>query len=126
LAPYHIINEKEKILDFGAGGGIASIPLKIFKPNINLHLLESRKKPIIFLEHINLLMDFNFTTINKFVLNRAELEEKYDWVFVRAVNPEQIPKGIASKILYYGKYTGDKFSCLEKAFLKKNTISILT
>ncbi len=125
LTSYHIIKEGEKILDFGAGGGIASIPLKIFKPGINLHLLESKKKPVIFLEHINLLLDLNFKIIKNFVLKKADLEEEYDWVFIRAVNPEQIPKGIANKILYYGKYAGDKFSCQEKISFKNNVISIL-
>jgi 16S rRNA (guanine527-N7)-methyltransferase len=125
LTPYHIIKEGEKILDFGAGGGIASIPLKIFKPNINLYLLEAKKKPVIFLEHINLLLDLNFKTINIFALKKADLKEEYDWVFVRAVNPEQIPKGIAKKILYYGKYTGDKFSCQEKISFKNSVISLL-
>jgi 16S rRNA (guanine527-N7)-methyltransferase len=125
LTPYHIIKKGEKILDFGAGGGIASIPLKILKPEITLHLLEAKKKPVIFLEHINLLLSLEAETTNKFVLKRGDLEEEYDWVFVRAVNPEQIPKGIANKMLYYGKYTGDKFTCQEKILFKKNIISVL-
>jgi 16S rRNA (guanine527-N7)-methyltransferase len=125
LTPYHIIKEQEKILDFGAGGGIASIPLKIFKPGINLHLLESKKKPVIFLEHIKMLLGLNFKTINKFTLNRDNLEEEYDWAFVRAVSPEQIPKGVAKKILYYGTYTGDKFYCKEKRVFKNNVVSVL-
>jgi 16S rRNA (guanine(527)-N(7))-methyltransferase RsmG len=125
LTPYHIINEGEKILDFGAGGGIASIPLKIFKPETKLHLLESKKKPVIFLEHINLLLGLGAQIINNFVLNKDDLKEEYDWVFVRAVNPEQIPKGIANKMLYYGKYTGEKFVCQEKMSFEKNIISVL-
>jgi 16S rRNA (guanine(527)-N(7))-methyltransferase RsmG len=125
LIPYDLIDEGEKILDFGAGGGIASIPLKILKPNINLHLLESKNKLIIFLEHINLLLGLNLKIINKFVLKKNDLEEEYNWVFVRAVNPEQIPEDIAEKILYYGKYSGDKFTCKKKLLFETNTISIL-
>ncbi len=126
LIPCRIIKEGEKILDFGAGGGIASIPLKIFKPDITLHLLESKNKPVIFLEHINLLFSLNVKIIKRFVRRKNDLEEKYNWVFVRAVNPEQIPRGLADKILYYGRYTGEKFNCKETIDFKENAITILT
>lgn len=125
LVPYRVIKEGEKILDFGAGGGIASVPLKIFKPNISLHLLESKNKPAIFLEHINQLLSLNVKIIKRFVNKKKDIEEKYDWVFIRAVNPEQTPRDIAYKILYYGRYTGEKFICKETIDFKENTISIL-
>jgi len=125
LIPIKIIGEDEKILDFGAGGGLASIPLKIFKEQITLHLLESKNKPIVFLEHISLLLDLDLKIINKFVRKKEDIEEQYNWVFVRAVNTEQIPQGLASKILYYGKYTGDKFKLKKELSFKENIISIL-
>ena len=126
LIPCRLINEGDKILDFGAGGGIASIPLKIFKPNITLHLLESKNKPVVFLDHINLLLGLDMKIIKKFAQKKNDLEEEYNWIFVRAVNPEQIPGNLAEKILYYGKYTGDKFTCKEKIVFNDRTISILT
>jgi 16S rRNA (guanine527-N7)-methyltransferase len=126
LIPCLLINEGEKILDFGAGGGIASIPLKIFKPKITLHLLEAKNRPIVFLDHINLLLGLDLKIIKKYAQNKKDLEEEYDWIFARAVNPEQIPESLAEKILYYGKYTGGKFICKEKIAFNDSTISILT
>jgi 16S rRNA (guanine527-N7)-methyltransferase len=126
LLPCGIIKEGEKILDFGAGGGIASIPLKILKEQIKLYLLEPKKKPAAFLEYISFSLDLNLKIIQTFVRKAEDVGEQYDWIFARAVNPERIPKGIAAKILYYGKYTGDKFNCKEEIIFREITISILT
>jgi len=126
LIPCKIVNKGEKILDFGAGGGIASIPLKILEPQTILHLVESKGKPVTFLEHISLLLNLDLKVINKFVSTPEDLKESYDWLFVRAVNPKKIPQGLASKILYYGKYTGDKFKLKKELSFKGNIISILT
>jgi len=126
LLPCGTIKEGEKILDFGAGGGIASIPLKIFKERITLHLLEPKNKPVAFLEYISFSLDLNLKIIKTFVRKAEDIEEKYDWVFVRAVNPEQIPKGLAAKVLYYGKYTGAVFRLKEELIFKGNIISVLT
>jgi 16S rRNA (guanine527-N7)-methyltransferase len=125
LLPYEIINKGEKILDFGAGGGVASIPLKIFKPDIRLHLLESKRKPVAFLEHINQLLNLDLGITNKFVQKKEDIDERFDWIFVRAVNPDEIPKGISSKILYYGEYSGEKFVCKRKIKPGDNSISVL-
>jgi 16S rRNA (guanine527-N7)-methyltransferase len=126
LLPYKTIKKKERVLDFGAGGGVASIPLKIFKPDIRLCLLEAKKKPVIFLEHINLLLDLDLSIIKKFVEKKEDIDERFDWIFVRAVNPEDIPRGIYEKILYYGEYAGDKFICERKIKKGDNSLSVLT
>ncbi len=125
LLPYKIIKKKEKVLDFGAGGGVASVPLKIFKPDIRLCLLEAKKKPVVFLEHINLLLDLDLTIIKKFAKKKEDIGELFDWVFVRAVNPEVIPKDIYERILYYGEYTGDKFICERRIKNANNSLSVL-
>lgn len=125
LIPCGIIKQGEKILDFGAGGGIASVPLKIFKDGITLHLLEPKNKPVSFLEYISFSLDLNLKIIEAFVRKEGDIEERYDWVFARAVSPEQIPKGLAPKVLYYGKYAGDIFRITEEISFKGNTISVL-
>jgi 16S rRNA (guanine527-N7)-methyltransferase len=125
LIPYEIISGNEKILDFGAGGGIAGIPLKIFKPGIELHLLESKHKPVIFLEYIASLLNLNIKILNKFVRSAKDIEESYDWVLVRALDPEKIPKETGRRIIYYGKYTGDKLTCKNELNRKDKTVSIL-
>jgi 16S rRNA (guanine(527)-N(7))-methyltransferase RsmG len=125
LIPCKLVENSEKVLDFGAGGGIASIPLKIFKPKTHLHLVESKTRSVVFLEHISALLNLDLKIVNKFIKKPEDLDEQYDWVFVRAVNPEKIPHGIAERILYYGKYAGDIFSLKEELSFKGNTISVL-
>jgi 16S rRNA (guanine527-N7)-methyltransferase len=125
LIPYEIISGNEKILDFGAGAGIAGIPLKIFKPGIELHLLESKHKTVIFLEYIASALNLNLKILNKFVRSAEDIEESYDWVLVRALDPEKIPEGTGRRIIYYGKYTGDKLTCTNELNRKDKTISIL-
>jgi 16S rRNA (guanine527-N7)-methyltransferase len=125
LIPYEIINDNEKILDFGAGGGIAGIPLKIFKPGITLHMVESKHKPVIFLEYITSLLNLNIKIIQKFVRNAKDIEESYDWVLVRALDPDKIPEDTGRRILYYGKYTGVKFTIKNELNRKDNIVSIL-
>ena len=125
LLPYETIKKGEKILDFGAGGGVASIPLKIFKPGIQLYLLEAKKKPVVFLEHINLLLNLDLHIINKFAKKKEDIDERFDWIFVRGVNPKDIPGGIYEKILYHGEYAGDKFICEKKIKKGGNSFSIL-
>ena len=125
LIPVNIVKDGVKVLDFGAGGGIASIPLKIFKPGIKLHLLEAKRKPLPFLEHISLLLNLKLKIHNKYVKKKGDLEEKYDWTFVRGVNPEKVPRELADKTLYYGKYNGEKFKLQEEKEFNGNIISVL-
>ena len=125
LSSYKLVNKAEKILDFGAGGGVASIPLKIFKPKIRLYLLEAKRKPAAFLEHIGLLLKLDLNIINKFAQKKEDIDEQFDWIFVRAVNPEAIPKGASRKILYYGEYSGEKFTCKRKVSFSGNIFSVL-
>lgn len=125
LIPVNIVKDDAKVLDFGAGGGIASIPLKIFKPGVNLHLLESKRKPISFLKHINVFLNLKIKVQNKYVKKKDDLEERYDWTFVRAVNPENVPRELAKKTLYYGKYDGNNFRLQEEIEFKGNIISVL-
>ncbi len=44
--------EKEKILDLGTGAGFPGIPLKIIFPDIDIILLDSLKKRLIFLDEV--------------------------------------------------------------------------
>jgi 16S rRNA (guanine527-N7)-methyltransferase len=83
------INEKAKILDLGAGGGLPGIPLKIIYPNLKITLLDSTQKKIIAdKEMINAL---GLKGINA-ISGRAEeikseplLKETFDYVISRAV-----------------------------------------
>lgn len=82
------IKECEKIIDVGTGAGFPGIPLKIMRPDIQLTLLDSLNKRLIFLQEVcdNIGIDA------KIIHKRAEeggrdknLREKYDIATSRAV-----------------------------------------
>lgn len=81
--------ENKKIIDVGTGAGFPGIPLKIFQSGIELHLLDSLKKRINFLEYVSESLDLQNI---KFWHDRAEnlgrnplFREGYDLVLARAV-----------------------------------------
>lgn len=52
LALYRFLGNTRSLLDIGAGAGFPGIPLKIVRPLLDLVLLESVGKKIVFLRHI--------------------------------------------------------------------------
>lgn len=79
----------KKIIDIGSGAGLPGIPLKICKEDLEVYLLESVKKKVIFLQRIINILELK----NIFIVHgRAEeygqnnkYREKYDLVISRAV-----------------------------------------
>lgn len=83
------MDDIQDVIDIGTGAGFPGIPIKIMYPHINLTLLDSLNKRIIFLNHVieELELD-NVTTVH----GRAEdyghdmfYREKYDLCVSRAV-----------------------------------------
>jgi len=84
-APF--LKENAKVCDIGAGAGFPSLPLKIVRPDLNVVMVDSLNKRIVFLEE--LIKELNLKNI-KAVHNRAEdfainNKEKFDVVVARAV-----------------------------------------
>ena len=83
------INDNSKILDVGTGAGFPGIPLKIMKENLDVTLLDSLNKRIIYLNDV--IDKLNLTKINAIHGRAEELgknkghREKYDFVTARAV-----------------------------------------
>lgn len=79
----------ELVADVGSGGGLPGIPLKLARPGIKLHLIESTRKKASFLAQVMTELGLDGTAVFP---ERAEAlghleahREKYDTVVVRAV-----------------------------------------
>lgn len=86
---YVDLTQPLKVIDVGAGAGFPSIPLKIVFPHLEIHIVDSLKKRIGFLEH--LAEKLQLTNVY-FYHDRAETfgqnknyREQYDFVIARAV-----------------------------------------
>lgn len=84
-----LFNGEKKVIDIGTGGGFPGVPIKIANPLLNVTLLDSLNKRIIFLnEVINELKLQGITAIHgraeEFSITE-EYREKYDIAVSRAV-----------------------------------------
>ena len=82
------IKENARIADIGAGAGFPSVPAKIFRPDIDVTLIDSLNKRITFLNYLSEQLGVDFTPIHA----RAEeagrqkaLREQFDVVCARGV-----------------------------------------
>ena len=86
---YEDIDQNAKIADVGTGGGFPGIPIKIYRPDIRLLLIESIGKKAKFLRHIvDTLKLENVEILNERVEVIAHAEkwrERYDLVVARCV-----------------------------------------
>lgn len=82
------IPENAEMIDIGTGAGFPAIPLKLYRKDIKLTMLDSLNKRIIFLEKLCKILEINAESIH----GRAEdfgkknaFREKFDIVTARAV-----------------------------------------
>lgn len=79
----------QKLIDIGAGAGFPSIPLKICFPELQITLLDSLNKRLIFLEEV--VNHLNLKNVNlvhgraEDYGNKKEFRQEYDLVISRAV-----------------------------------------
>jgi 16S rRNA (guanine527-N7)-methyltransferase len=72
-----------RILDVGTGGGFPGIPLSIFFPGANFHLVDSIGKKIKVVEEIITSLDLKNVTCEQ--TRVEELKNRYDFIISRAV-----------------------------------------
>ena len=88
LAKYADIPENVSLIDVGTGAGFPSVPLKLFRPDIKITLLDSLNKRIIFLkilcEKLNIQAEFVHERA-EIAGRNADFREKYDISCARAV-----------------------------------------
>jgi len=82
-----LIKQNARVVDVGTGAGFPAIPLKIVRPDINLTLVDSLNKRIVFLNELAEKLNINYTTIHSRAEDFAhgENREKFDIVVARAV-----------------------------------------
>lgn len=85
---YIDIPENASVIDVGTGAGFPGIPLKIMRDDINLILLDSLNKRLIFLNDVINNLNIKATLIHSRAEDagkKTEYREKYDIVTARAV-----------------------------------------
>lgn len=89
ILKYIEIKENSKIIDVGTGAGFPLVPLKLYRPDLNITLLDSLNKRVNFLKELSNKIDFEA----EFIHERAEigshrevLREKFDVSIARAVS----------------------------------------
>lgn len=93
LIKYYDLQNVSKAIDVGAGAGFPSMPILIYKPDIEFTLLDSLNKRLTFLSTVNNELGLDA----KLVHSRAEVSgqeenyrEKFDLVTARAVAPMNV------------------------------------
>lgn len=88
LSKYVDIPQNSSLIDVGTGAGFPSVPLKIFRPDIKLTLLDSLNKRIDFLKQLCDKLEIEAEFIHERAENvskKAEHREYFDFSCARAV-----------------------------------------
>lgn len=120
----------QSLIDVGSGGGFPAIPLKIFKENISLTMLEATKKKCEFLKEVINKLDLKDVTI---VNGRAEdlakdvsFREKFDCCTARAVaRLNTLSEYCMPFVKVGGKFISYKGESREEVLEAKNAINLL-
>lgn len=95
--------ENKKLLDIGAGAGFPSIPILLYKPSLNLTIVDGLRKRIDFLERLTDKLEIKVDLIH----GRAEelgIYEAYDIITARAVSKLNILLEMAMPLLKKNGY----------------------
>ena len=80
----HEIEDSQKTLDLGSGGGFPGILVGILNPNLTNHLLEKNQKKCYFLNKTIDALELKNTKVIKATLNNKNNLEPYDLITARA------------------------------------------
>ena len=88
LLKYAEIPKGASMIDVGTGAGFPSVPVKIFRPDIKLTLLDSLNKRIVFLNQLFERLDIKCETVHgraEEIGRNSNYREKFDFAVARAV-----------------------------------------
>lgn len=85
---YVDIQKNARVIDIGTGAGFPGLPIKTVREDLNLTLLDSLNKRLVFLQSVCEELDLKAELVHgraEEVSKKAEFREKYDLAFSRAV-----------------------------------------
>ena len=88
ITKYAEIPDNAKVIDVGTGAGFPTVPLKLYRDDINLTLLDSLNKRITFLNELSTMLGIKVETLHSRAEDAAKNEvyrEQYDIATARAV-----------------------------------------
>ncbi len=65
LIPAPFLPENGRMFDVGSGAGLPGVPLKIFRPHLEVHLLEANSKRVSFLKQVIRLLSLRKIEVMK-------------------------------------------------------------
>jgi 16S rRNA (guanine527-N7)-methyltransferase len=77
-----------RIVDVGSGGGFPGIPVAIYRPDCEVHLVESHQRKAVFLSEATR----NLKNTRVLAMRSEDVGQTYDWMISRAVRPEDVLK----------------------------------
>lgn len=87
IFPQFLIEKNSSVIDIGAGAGFPSIPLKIYRPDLNVTMIDSLNKRVNFLNEI--IKKLELENISAFHARAEDFaktsRESFDYAVVRAV-----------------------------------------
>ena len=122
------IPQGAKVVDVGTGAGFPGVPIKVLKQDIDLHLVDSLNKRIVFLDYLKSKLSLTYNTYHA----RAEefcakYREQYDICVSRAVAKlNTLAEYCLPLIKVGGKFIAYKSADIEQEIIEsQNAIKIL-
>ena len=77
--------KETKVLDLGTGGGFPGIPLAILFPEVQFHLIDSKKKKCFVTQEI--IQELQLTNASCQQIRGEKIKQSFDFIIARAVAP---------------------------------------
>jgi 16S rRNA (guanine527-N7)-methyltransferase len=128
MLKYVDIPPNSTLIDVGTGAGFPSVPIKIFRDDIKLTLLDSLAKRVTFLEKLCDLVEVDANTIHgraEDIAKMPEYREKFDFSCARAVAELSVLSEYCIPFLKEGGYFISMKGPNEDLSIAENAVQIL-